>query len=117
VAGLSGVNPPARHTISQAAGATASCEYGLTSPQQETFGAGGGSARITLTHVSGGGCTWTAASTVSWITVLDPAGSGNIVIRYNVAENTSTSSRQGRIEVRWPGPQLGQNILVSQAGR
>jgi BACON domain-containing protein/Big-like domain-containing protein/all-beta uncharacterized protein len=115
VDGLSGQNPPGIHTVSQAAAAQP-CQYGLTSAKTLSFGAGGGSGTITF-QLQTGSCQWTASSPDAWISVQDASGSGSISIRFTAAANSASSGRSGRIEVRWPGPQVGENILVSQAGR
>jgi hypothetical protein len=117
VSGLSGLYPPAVHTVSQQGQSPPqSCTYGLTSPKQVSFGFGGGSGTATFTLTSGS-CTWTASSTASWVSLLDTSGTGNIAIRYTVAPNSGTAARQATIEVRWPGPQVGENILIAQSGR
>ena len=73
--------------------------------------------QVTL-NLTSGSCTWTASSSdPQWLTVQQQSGSGNIVIGFSVAANPSSSGRSGRIEVRWPGPQVGENILVNQSGR
>jgi hypothetical protein len=91
------------------------CTYQLTSPVTVTFGSAGGSDVITFT-LTGGGCTWTAsATTPSWLHVLDMTGTGNITIRLTVDPNTDATNRQGVVQVRWPGPQAGQDIFINQA--
>lgn len=118
VAGLSGVNPPAVETISQAGQTATDCEYQLTSAKQVSFGIGGGSGTSTFTLSSGTNCTWTAVvpADFPWIAVLDSSGSDDIVVRFTVATNPTSSPRQGHIEIRWPGPQVGENIIITQAG-
>jgi hypothetical protein len=117
VSGLSGLYPPAVHTVSQQGQSTPqSCTYGLTSPKDVSFGFGGGSGTATFTLTSGS-CTWTASSAGSWVSLLDTSGTGNITIRYTVASNPGTVGRQATIEVRWPGPQAGENISITQSGR
>ena len=57
------------------------------------------------------GCTWTAVSNSSWITVSAGAsGSGNGSVSLSVASNTSTSSRTGTVTI------AGQTYTVT-AGR
>lgn len=101
------------------AGAAPSCEYRLTNSREVSIPAGGGTGSVSWTLVSGSGCTWTARvpGDFPWITTQDTAGSGNITVRFSVAANTTATSRSGRIEVRWPGPQQGENILITQAAR
>jgi Carboxypeptidase regulatory-like domain len=90
-----------------------SCVYALTSPKTVAFGSAGGSGIVTFTRTSGS-CTWTASSTApSWLGLTETSGTGQIVIHFTVAPN-SGASRQGQIQVRWPGPQAGENIIVNQ---
>ncbi len=57
------------------------------------------------------GCTWTAVSNVSWITITSSSsGSGSGTVSYSVAANTSTSQRSGTLTV------AGKTITVTQAG-
>ena len=92
------------------------CEYGLTSSVTYNFGAGGGSGTITFRITSGSNCAWTASvpAAFPWITVHDRSGTGDIRITFSVAANAG-AARSGRIEVRWVGPQAGQNIQINQA--
>ncbi len=92
------------------------CTYSLTSPKTVSFGSGGGSDTARFTPTGAAGCVWTASPSDSWITVIDQAGTGEIVVRFSVGANPGTV-RSGRIEVRWGGTQVGENILLSQAGR
>ena len=58
-----------------------------------------------------GGCTWTAITSASWITLRVPSnGTGSGVLSYQVAPNTTPSARVGVIAV------AGRNYFVSQAG-
>jgi hypothetical protein len=45
---------------------------------------------------------------------MDASGAGHISVRFTVQANTG-AAREGRIEVRWPGAQLGENIIIMQA--
>lgn len=84
------------------------CTYSI-SPASLTFGASGGSGTVSVT--AGAGCSWTAASNVSWITITSGAsGSGGGTAGYTVAANTSTTSRTGTLTV------AGQTHTVTQAG-
>jgi len=57
------------------------------------------------------GCTWTAVSDASWITVTsDGNGDGSETVGYSVAANTTTSSRAGTITI------AGQRFTVTQSG-
>ncbi|MCC6392275.1 MAG: SBBP repeat-containing protein [Bryobacterales bacterium] len=55
-------------------------------------------------------CPWTTSVNVNWITGVTPSGSGDGVIQYTVAANTSTSSRTGQIDVS------GTTFAVNQVG-
>jgi hypothetical protein len=55
-------------------------------------------------------CPWTTTVNVNWITGVTPSGSGDGVIQYTVAANTSTSSRSGQIDVS------GSTFTVNQVG-
>ncbi len=83
-----------------------SCFY-TVSANPELIPVNGGSGTINLTAVAG--CTWTATSNASWITVSPASGSGSATITYTVAPN-SGAARSGQITVG------GQTITVNQAG-
>jgi hypothetical protein len=54
-------------------------------PGGQSFGASGGNGTINVTAPTG--CTWSAVSTASWITVNTGSGSGNGSISYHVSAN------------------------------
>ena len=63
-----------------------SAPYGVTS----------GNVSVTAT----GGCSWTATSNTSWITITAGAsGSGDGVVSYSIAENTGGSTRSGSLTI------------------
>jgi hypothetical protein len=65
----------------------------------------------TVTVTGQPGCTWTAASTSSWITVTSGAsGTGNGTVSYSIAANPSTNPRIGGLTI------AGQTFTVTQAG-
>jgi Viral BACON domain len=75
-----------------------SCTYSLSPPSQ-SFGSGGGTGTVSVNAVSG--CSWSAASNVSWVTITSgTAGSDTGTINYAVALNTNTASRTGTIKVQ-----------------
>jgi hypothetical protein len=75
-------------TVTQAAFA---CTYTI-SPTSENFTAAGGNGAVTVTTTSN--CTWTAVSSVSWITVTGGAsGTGTGVVAYAVQPNTGNNPR------------------------
>ena len=71
---------------------------------------------LTTTVTTQQGCSWTANSDASWIT-LDggQSGSGPGTISVRVSDNWD-APRQGVVMVRWPTPTAGQNVRVVQAG-
>ena len=59
---------------------------------------------------AGTGCTWSAVSNASWITLTGAtSGSGNGTVPYSVAANSTTSARTGTLTV------AGQTFTVNQA--
>ncbi|MBF0338966.1 MAG: SBBP repeat-containing protein, partial [Nitrospirae bacterium] len=85
------------------------CSSKTIAPMSKTFASTGGNDSVTVTANTG--CTWTAVSNVSWITVTSgSSGSGNGTVGYTVAANTSTSSRIGTITI------AGQTFTVTQDG-
>jgi Putative binding domain, N-terminal/Viral BACON domain len=77
-------------------------------PSSAAVPAAGGSG--TFSVASATGCTWTAASSVQWITVVDGAsGSGSAAVRFRVASNPG-DPRTGRIGV------AGATFTVNQGG-
>ena len=87
---------PAINLTITAAG-TPSCNYSLSSPNA-SFGATGGTGSVNVT--AGTGCSWTASSNASWITINSGAsGSGNGTVNYSIAANT--------------GPALSGTMLIA----
>jgi hypothetical protein len=86
------------HAITQD-GAAIVCTFDLT-PATRNFPASGGSATV---HVATGTtCSWTAVSSVPWITIPTPpgpSGSGTADLPYTVAANTATIARSGTVTV------------------
>jgi peptidyl-Asp metalloendopeptidase len=94
------------YTITQAG---APCAYTLT-PRSASVPAAGGTATVTLTTLAG--CSWTATSNVSWITVTSGvSGAGNRTIMLAVAANTGSTSRSGTVTI------AGQTVTVTEAPR
>jgi hypothetical protein len=62
--------------------------------------------------IAGSGCSWTAVSNVSWITIVSgKSGTGNGTVKYSVSQNTATASRTGTLTIG------GQTFTVTQSGR
>ena len=92
-------------TITQE-GTTASCTYSV-SPTSQSVAAGGGNHSIVVTTQTG--CSWTATTTASWITITSgSSGSGNGTVTYSVAANTG-AARSGSITAG------GRTVNISQA--
>ncbi len=72
------------------------CTTTLSSTSATTT-ASGGTGSFTVYVASG--CTWTARSNDSWITIVSGSGSGNGTVTYSVAQNTTSSIRYGSIDV------------------
>ena len=84
------------------------CIFAL-SPSTRTIGDGGGTRSVRVT--TGPACVWTAASTVSWISVTSAAaGTGTSDITYRVDRNRSSDDRVGSIVIS------GSIHLVRQSG-
>jgi len=67
----------------------------------DVFTRTGGTFSASVTNPTPGGCSWTATSTVSWITITSGgSGSGAGTVSYTVAPyNGGTSTRQGTITI------------------
>ncbi|MGH9762390.1 MAG: BACON domain-containing protein, partial [Blastocatellia bacterium] len=88
-----------------------SCGYSVSTSNPPTFAASGGNSSFGVT--AGSGCTWTATSTQSWVTVTSPpggSGSGSAAVSYTVAQNTGASVRTAMINV------ADQSVTITQAG-
>lgn len=78
-------------------GVSGTCDYAISSTSQSFPAAGGSGGPITVT--TSAGCTWTARTTDSWITVLGGAtGTGNGAVTFTVAANTGPA-RAGSITI------------------
>lgn len=65
-------------------------------------------ANGTIRVSAAGGCTWTAAASVSWISFSNASGTGEGDIAYVVSPNTTTQPRSGVITV------ANQNFMLTQ---
>ncbi len=79
----------------------------VVSPTAANVPASGGTGTLNVT--APGGCSWTATSSVSWITLAAMSGGGSQAVAYSVAPNTSSSSRTGAISV------AGSTVTITQA--
>jgi hypothetical protein len=77
-------------------GTSSTCTYTLN-PGGQAFIAAGGNGTINVT--ADAGCSWTATSSLSWVTITSGAsGTGNGAINYQVAANSGTA-RSGSLTV------------------
>ena len=92
-------------TVNQAAG-TAPCTYSIA-PASQNVDANANTGTVAVT--AGTGCTWTATSGATWITVTSGAsGAGNGSVGFSVAANTG-AARSGTLTI------AGQTFTVNQA--
>ncbi len=80
-------------TVTQAGSACAT----TLSSYSASATASGGTGSFTVYVASG--CSWSAQSNNSWITITSGTGSGNGTVTYSVAQNTGASIRYGSIDV------------------
>jgi len=86
--------------------AAIACTYTI-SPTSQSFDSSGGSGSVTVTTQNG--CTWSATSNASWITITSgSSGTGNGTVNYTVSSNSTTSQRTGTMTV------AGQTFTVTQ---
>lgn len=84
------------------------CTWTLVPPSVD-YDANGGRGSVLV--IVAGGCTWTAASTVSWITMeTGESGAGDGLVQFIVAPN-SGPARSGAVRI------AGIDLLVRQAAR
>jgi Papain family cysteine protease/Putative binding domain, N-terminal len=90
------------------------CNYASS----KLFSTAGGTGAIAVTPADG--CTWTAASNASWISITSGAnGTGFGIVQYKVAGNTG-ASRTANITVQgqaYPITQAGTSTLSADATR
>ena len=87
---------------------SAACTYSI-SPTSQSTGSSGGPGTVSVTASSG--CTWTAVSNASWITVTSNGNvTGNGTVNYSVSANSGTTSRTGTMTI------AGKTFTVNQSG-
>ncbi|HEX8355036.1 MAG TPA: M12 family metallo-peptidase, partial [Pyrinomonadaceae bacterium] len=85
---------------------TQSCSFSTSSTGQ-TFASGGGTGAVIVTATAG--CSWTAVSNASFITITSaPGGTGGGTLSFSVAANPNTTQRTGTITV------AGRTFTVTQ---
>jgi hypothetical protein len=84
------------------------CLYSL-SPATQSFSSSGGAGTVAIS--TGAGCPWTAVNNASWIIISsNSSGTGGSTVNYSIAENPSSASRSGMINIG------GQILTVTQSG-
>ncbi len=86
------------------------------SPLSAEYPQAGGTGQITVT-AAGGDCSWTASSTLSYVTVSPTSGTGNGTVTVTVAANTTGAPRQGNITVAGISYLVGQPASQSATDR
>ena len=107
---ITGVSGTLSHgtTLTLVVNAAAACSFTFL-PSSASFGHDGGSGSFKVSS-SAAGCSWTASSNVSWITVTaGGAGTDAGTVFYSVGVNSPKAGRTGTISVG------GQAFTVSQA--
>jgi len=95
------------NTVRIAFGGAPTCSYAI-SPTSQSFNAGANTGAVNVRTDSG--CAWMATSNAGFITITGSAnGSGNGVVNYSVAANTTTTQRSGTLTI------AGQTFTVTQA--
>jgi len=67
------------------------------SPPRLAFAATGGAGVVSVTATDG--CDWTASTDANWIAIAQGGGTGNGTVRYDVAPNTGSRPRSGRVNI------------------
>ena len=84
-----------------------SCSFAI-SPGSQALGSGGYTGTIAVTAQSG--CSWTARSNVTWISITSgSSGSGSGSVRYSVSANSTAAARSGTLSV------AGKTFIVNQS--
>ncbi len=84
------------------------CTFSIN-PTSASVAAGGATGSVSVSATAG--CTWSAVSNASFITITAGAsGTGNGTVSYSVASNTASTSRTGTLTI------AGQTFTVTQAG-
>jgi len=95
------------NTSSGSSGTPPACSFSL-SPQSQSFDAAGGMGTVLVQASSE--CSWTATSSVTWITVVSgAAGTGNGAVVYQVQANITGRARSASLTI------AGQTFMVNQS--
>lgn len=87
--------------------ATPACSFTLSNTSA-AFSAAAADGSVNVTSRSG--CSWTATSSASWLTVTPASSAGNGSVSFHVEANSSTSPRSGTFTVE------GQTFTITQQG-
>ena len=94
-------------TVNQAAGTATSCAFSITPTNESVVATAGAGSPVNVSTPSG--CTWSATSNASWITITSGAsGNGDGSVRFSVSANTG-AARSGTLTI------AGQTFTVNQA--
>ena len=86
------------------------CTFSIA-PVTAAFGSDGGTSAVSVT-TSAPSCSWAAAASVSWVSILGAAsGVGSGTVNYRVSANTSVQARTGTMTVG------GEAHVINQQGR
>jgi hypothetical protein len=97
----------ATFTVDQAGSSGSSCTVSINPTSQSVGAAATNGVNVAVT--TGSGCTWTATSNASWLTIAaGGSGSGNGTVTLNVSANTG-GTRTGTVIIG------GQTFTVTQA--
>jgi hypothetical protein len=98
--------PPQSITLLVIPAAAGGCSVTL-SPLSASYGPAGGSGTVAVSAASG--CTWSASSSSSWISLTSAGGSGNGTFGYSISANPG-AARSGSITA-------GQTAVINQSAR
>jgi hypothetical protein len=87
---------------------TNNCTYTISPTNGNFSGVVAASSFFSIT-TSSSGCSWTAVSNSSWITINNGTGTGNGTVTFSISANLSMTARTGTITV------AGQTFTVNQA--
>jgi hypothetical protein len=90
-------------TVTQSAG----CSYSVSPTTVSMAGAGG---NVTLAITTTSGCSWTASSAATWISVGPVSGSGSASVTLTVAASSQSTARSSTASV------AGRTVSVTQTG-
>lgn len=93
-------NTPVTVTANATYGITGNFQSGAVTASPTSISAGPAAATYAITVTSSGGCTWTATSNVSWITIKSGgSGSTSGTVTISVAKKNGKSSRSGQVKI------------------